>query len=343
MTSERVRKPRTRPAQDVRLRDIALRSGVGVITVSRAINHPGTVAEATRARILRAIDELGFIPNQVAGNLARAKARIVGTVVPPLINSGIAEQVQGMSDMLGERGMQLLIAQGEFTPESEEALIRSLLGWRPAGLILQAYVQSGKAREAILAREMPVIEISEVDGGPPIGAAVGVSNFAAAYAMTRHLLARGYERVGCISTPAHGNDRQSRRRLGYIRAVEEANGIPIEVEMPMTSAHGAAGLRALVAREPRLDAVFCASDTLAIGAIQECHRLRWPIPARIAIAGYGDLELAEQLFPSLTTVRIRRREMGRVAAGMLLAIVNDGADRCEVRDMGFEIMARESA
>jgi len=117
------------------LRDIALRSGVGVITVSRAINHPGTVAEATRARILRAIDELGFIPNQVAGNLARAKARIVGTVVPPLINSGIAEQVQGMSDMLGERGMQLLIAQGEFTPESEEALIRSLLGWRPAGLI----------------------------------------------------------------------------------------------------------------------------------------------------------------------------------------------------------------
>src|SRR3954452_9661794 len=81
-------------SQKVGLKEIAQRSGVGVITVSRAINHPETVAEKTRRRINQAIDELGFIPNQVAGNLARSQARIIGTVVPPLINSGIAEQVQ---------------------------------------------------------------------------------------------------------------------------------------------------------------------------------------------------------------------------------------------------------
>jgi LacI family gluconate utilization system Gnt-I transcriptional repressor len=129
-------------SQNVGLKEIAQRSGVGVITVSRAINHPETVAEKTRQRIYQAIDELGFIPNQVAGNLARSRARIIGTVVPPLINSGIAEQVQGMSDVLREKGFQLLISQGEFTLEIEESLIRSLLGWRPAGFILQAYVQS---------------------------------------------------------------------------------------------------------------------------------------------------------------------------------------------------------
>src|SRR6476659_1709159 len=125
-------------SQKVGLKEIARRSGVGVITVSRAINHPETVAETTRRRIDQAIDELGFIPNQVAGNLARSQARIIGTVVPPLINSGIAEQDQGMSDVLREKGFQLLISQGEFTLEIEESLIRSLLGWRPAGFILQA-------------------------------------------------------------------------------------------------------------------------------------------------------------------------------------------------------------
>ena len=165
-------------SQNVGLKEIAQRSGVGVITVSRAINHPETVAEKTRRRIYQAIDELGFIPNQVAGNLARSQARIIGTVVPPLINSGIAEQVQGMSDVLREKGFQLLISQGEFTLEIEESLIRSLLGWRPAGFILQAYVQSEKARSYILSRDVPTVEISEIEGSTPIGASVGVSNFA---------------------------------------------------------------------------------------------------------------------------------------------------------------------
>ena len=330
-------------SQKVGLKEIAQRSGVGVITVSRAINDPETVAETTRRRIHQAIDELGFIPNQVAGNLARSQARIIGTVVPPLINSGIAEQVQGMSDVLREKGFQLLISQGEFTLEIEESLIRSLLGWRPAGFILQAYVQSEKARAMILSRDVPTVEISEIEGGTPIGASVGVSNFAAARAMTLHLASRGYRRIGCISTPAHGNDRLSRRRLGYLRAMEEIGAAPVEVQRPMTSLDGALGLTMLMEADPRIDAIFCASDTLAIGAIQECHRRGWPVPGRVAIAGYGDLELASQMFPAITTVRIRRHEMGQVAANMLLDIIYHGGNRHEVRDLGYEIIQRESA
>ena len=125
--------------------------------------------------------------------------------------------------------------------------------------------------------------------------------------------------------------------------MEEIGVAPVEVERPMTSLDGALGLTMLMEADPGIDAIFCASDTLAIGAIQECHRRRWPVPGRVAIAGYGDLELASQMFPAITTVRIRRHEMGQVAANMLLDIIYHGGNRHEVRDLGYEIIQRESA
>lgn len=122
------------PSPDVGLKEIARLSGVSVITASRALNHPELVAPNTRERVLQAIQQFGFIPNKVAGNLARTQSRIIGTVVPPLINMGIAEQVQGMSDYLVEHGYQLMIAQGEFTAEIETAMVQFAAGLATGGV-----------------------------------------------------------------------------------------------------------------------------------------------------------------------------------------------------------------
>ena len=127
------------------MREIASRVGVSPITVSRALKDPSKVSPETRQRVLDAIEREGFIPNQLASSM-RGPGRIIGTMVPPLINSGIAEQVQGMSDETHESGYQLLLIQGDFGAAAEEKAIRALLGWRPAGLILQAFVQSNAAR-----------------------------------------------------------------------------------------------------------------------------------------------------------------------------------------------------
>ena len=105
----------------------------------------------TRQKILDAIEREGFIPNQVASSM-RGAGRIIGTMVPPLINSGIAEQVQGMSDEMHDSGYQLLLIQGDFNTAAEEKAIRALLGWRPAGLILQAFVQGSIARQILAAQ-----------------------------------------------------------------------------------------------------------------------------------------------------------------------------------------------
>ncbi len=327
------------------MREIAQRLGVAPITVSRALKTPERVLPETREKILALIEREGFVPNQLAGSM-RSPSRIVGTMVPPLINSGIAEQVQGMSDACQAHGYQLLLIQGDFAPELEERAIRALLGWRPAGLILQAFVQSPGARVLLRDSGRPVVEISEIRGRRPIDMAVGVSNFETAYAMTTHLADKGFARIGFVSTPIHGNDRLSQRRIGYRQALAD-RGLryepSMEVEVPITPQGGGAALRMLTDRHPDLDVIFCSSDTLAIGAVQECHRLGWAVPGRLAIAGYGDADLAQQLYPSLTTVRVPRYDMGRQAVEVLIRRLAGEAHVPKVVRIGFEIIDRQSA
>jgi LacI family gluconate utilization system Gnt-I transcriptional repressor len=269
----------------------------------------------------------------------------VGTIVPPLINSGIAEQVQGMSDACQERNLQLLLIQGDFAVDAEERAIRTLLGWRPAGLVVQAFVQSPRAVALLRANGLPVIEISEIAGREPIDIAVGVSNFDTAFTMTTRLAEIGYKRIAFVSTPIHGNDRLQQRRIGYRKALETrkmAVAERLEIEMPITSAGGSEALTILKLRDPHIDAVFFSSDVLAIGGVQECHRRGWKIPHDVAIAGYGDTELAAQLFPRLTTVRVPRYQMGRKSIEVLARRIAGEPGLPKTVGMPFVIVERET-
>ena len=326
------------------VREIARQVGLAPMTVSRVLSNPELVAPATRAKVLEAIARAGFVPNRIASSM-RGAGRMLGTVVPPLINSGIAEQVQGMSDEAHERGWSMLLVQGAFTPEDEEEAVRTLLGWRPAGMILQSFVQSETARALLVSSGVAVVEISEIKGRAPIDMALGVSNFETAYAMTMHLARKGYRRIGFVSTPVHGNDRLQQRRHGYHAALAELGMAheDMEVEGTITSRGGAEALAALTDRHPEIDAIFYSSDVLAVGAIQECHRRGWEVPERIAIAGYGDMELSAELYPRLTTVRVDRHGMGRRAVQQLLARLAGDTTVPTITSVGFEIVDRESA
>jgi LacI family gluconate utilization system Gnt-I transcriptional repressor len=333
------------PLQRLGVREIAKRVGVAPITVSRVLSNPEMVSPVTRAKVMEAIEAAGFVPNRLASSM-RGHGRIIGTVVPPLINSGIAEQVQGMSDECQAGGYSMILVQGEFTLEAEEGAVRTLLGWRPAGVVLQSFVQGDAVRQLLITSKVPVVEISEIKGRKPIDMAVGVSNFETAYAMTMHLAARGYKRIGFVSTPIHGNDRLQQRRTGYHAALGELgikNHTDMEVEVPITAQGGAEALITLTDRHKDIDAIFFSSDTLAVGAVQECHRRNWAVPGRIAIAGYGDLDIAAQLFPPLTTVKVNRYEMGRRAVRQLLERLSGNLKVPTITSLGFEIMDRESA
>jgi LacI family gluconate utilization system Gnt-I transcriptional repressor len=175
--------------------------------------------------------------------------------------------------------------------------------------------------------------------------AVGYSSSAAAAAMVRRLLGRGYRRIGYLHSTIGDNDRLRDRLAGAREALAGADaydpGLVVETRLDLRA--GAAALRELVLRRPDVEAVFCASDVIAVGAVLECARQGWAVPGRLAIAGFDDLPIAAELDPPLTTIRVPRRAMGRLAAQLLLRRLAGETVEASVVDLGFELVARASA
>jgi LacI family transcriptional regulator, gluconate utilization system Gnt-I transcriptional repressor len=155
--------PRHRPVP--RMEDVARLAGVAPITVSRALSEPGKVAAATRARILQAIDETGYLPNRVAGGLASRRTRVVGAVIPTVTNSIFADTVHGMTEGLAARGFQLLLNASGQSIARETELIRALLAQRPAGLILTGKAHAPEALAMLQRAAIPVVGIWRHPGG----------------------------------------------------------------------------------------------------------------------------------------------------------------------------------
>lgn len=323
---------------------MARAAGVSTITVSRTVRNPDLVRAATRERVEAAIKELGYIPNMLAGGLASNESRVVAAIVPTLGNSIFAEKLQGIYDVLAARGYQLVLGSSNYDPAREASLVRVFLSHRVAGMIITGASHSEETFDLLRKSGIPVVETWSLLGEPSVGS-VGFSNFAASYAVVRHLHERGYRNLGFVSAPLANNDRAQERRRGFEEAVRDF-GLNRRDDAILTNTFslkaGAESLRKILENRPDTDAVFCANDTVAAGALLEARRLGLEVPGRVAIAGFDDLETSSHVLPTLTTVRIQRREIGCRAAEMLLASLA-GVSLVERKiDLGFELVVRSS-
>lgn len=342
----------TRPADPtpqqprrVTMRDVAREAGVGTITVSRALQNPERVAAATRQRIDDAVRKLHYVPNLAAGTLRSARSRIVAVIVPTISNSIFSETLQAMSDVLRPAGYHLLIGHSNYSLIEEESLVRTFLARCPDAMVLTGYTHSPQAVELLARAGMPVIEIWNL-GRKPIDTIVGLSNYQAAKAMAEYLIAKGHRAIGYIGGLREHNDRSVQREAGFARALKDA-GIAVDPSRIVRTSFefecGAAALNELLARHSDLDAVFAASDILAIGVLLECMRLKLRVPLDLAVAGFDDMGVSSRMTPTLTTVRVPRTQIGRVAAERILARLAGDETGARVIDLGFEVVARESA
>jgi LacI family gluconate utilization system Gnt-I transcriptional repressor len=328
-----------------RMADVATRAGVSAITVSRALRTPDKVSPAVRARIDAAIRSLGYVPNLAAGTLKSQRSRIVAAIVPTLANSIFAETVEGMTEILRQHGYQLLLGNAGYSPETEEALVAAFLGRQPDGLILTGVQHTARLRKQLRAARVPVVETWELTD-TPIDMIVGFSNFEAARRLTMALVERGYRRIAFAGVDPAAEPRSGRRQAGYCAALAAHGRDPVIVtvaeESGLTIRSGAHTMARVLADRPDVDAVFFANDFLALGALMECARRGIAVPTKMAIAGFGDFEVAQAVIPALTTVRIPGRDIGRRAAALLVdrLLGRDGADAV---DLGFEIVLRDSA
>ena len=322
--------------------DVAELAGVSAITVSRALRQPDKVAPETRRRIDRAIDRLRYVPDLVASSLASQQSRIVAVIVPTIAGSIFEDSVQGMSDRLAAEGYQLIIGDSGYSEAREATLITALLGRRPDALVLTGTRHAPEARRLLGDLEIPVVEIWD-EAEQAVDNVVGFSNRDAGYAMAAHLVNAGYRRIAFLGG---GTERRSEeRRLGYARCLQDRGLGPPAVGV-LTAGVGledaANGFLELIEAEPELDAVFCASDQVALAALFACQRRGWPVPEKLAIAGFGDFEVAAQAVPALTTIRVPRYEIGQRSAEIILGRLNGEIAEARRLDLGFEVVKRES-
>lgn len=335
-----------RPGKWATMQDVARMAGVSTITVSRALRLPDMVRPATRTRVDAAVRALGYVPDRIAGSLSSRESRQVAAVVSTLGGSIFASTVDGLAQALREQRHELLLGTTEYSSASEEKLIATALSRRPDGMVLTSADHTPLARRMLANAGVPVVEVWDIPA-TPFDMAVGFSNVESGRAMTRFLHANGRRRIGFIGGLHEGDHRGRLRRQGYAAALRELGlgeprTITDQTVVPMVE-RGARQLGQLLDRWPDTDAIFCASDSVALGALSEARRRGLAVPDRLAIAGFGDFEFAGEHGLGLTTVRIPGYAIGATAGQLILRRKQGDPDTPRIVDLGFEIVRRGSA
>ncbi|KVA06913.1 LacI family transcriptional regulator [Burkholderia latens] len=329
--------------------DVARLAGVSKMTVSRVLaGH--SVAADTRERVCRAIDQLGYVADAAAGALSSGRSEFVAVLVPSLSSSTFSDTVRGLTDALEPHGLQLLLGDTDYDLEREERLVRSMLRHQPRCVALTGAQHTDATRKLLARSSIPVVEMWDLPTRP-IDTAVGFSNVRAARAMVRHLAERGYRRIGFLGGASELDRRGLDRLKGYQAEIKALGlGAPRVVRLgdsPITMSHGGPAMAAMLEQWPDIDAVMCVSDMSAFGAIMECHRRGLSVPTDVAVAGFGNFEVASCCHPTITTVSVDAYGIGRHTGEALLAALqarDDGEpfDSRSIR-IDYTIVARESA
>ncbi|MFO1399551.1 MAG: LacI family DNA-binding transcriptional regulator [Burkholderiales bacterium] len=335
----RPRSSSPRATGSVTLADVAQLAGVSPITVSRVLNHPELVTPSTLARVQQVIARTGYVPNLLAGGLASKRSRLVAAIVPSITNGIFVETIQALTDRLWEAGYQVLLGLSGYPPAREEALLAAVLSRRPDAIFLTGINHSPSTRQRLLATRIPIVESWDMTP-TPLDMLVGFSHEDVGAAVARHLVAKGHRRFGMIFAD---DERALARRRGFLSELAARGVVAPRIETvaaPSTLGLGRQSLARLLARGKPPTAVFCSSDLLAHGALEEARSRDLRMPQDLALMGFGDLDFAQHTSPALSTVRIDRAAIGRRAAELVLARIAHEAPASTVVDVGFAIVDR---
>lgn len=321
--------------------EIAQRAGVSKAAVSRYLNN-GYISSEKREAIRRVIEETGYVPSQQAQTLRTGRTKMIGVIVPRIDSESISRVVAGISRVLEQSGYRLLLANTDNRAEKELEYLEVFRGSMVDGVILVATVLSAAHKKALGAAGVPAVVVGQQAPGI---SCIYHDDKSAAEALTALMVASGRRRIGCIGVTRRDKAAGVLRYAGYYAALGQA-GLqedPALCEQSDFSVEGGrAAARRLIERIPDIDGVFCATDSIAIGAIDTLRDLGRRVPEDIAVAGIGHSRMAELLRPRLTTAHYYYFSSGEEAARDLLHIIDSGTDQKRQLMLGFEIIRGET-
>lgn len=335
-TLPKVRRP-------VRIQEIAQAAGVSPATVSRAINNPELVRTEVRAHILKTAGNLGYLPHGAARALATRRSHTLGAVVPTLNNPFFTRQIDAFQLRIEESGYVLLLTSSEYDPEREIVRCRALLERGVDGLMLVGAEHDERLFKLIAASGVPyVLTSGPPDAGPH--PAICHDNHNVAMKLVEHLTSLGHREFAVIVGDLTHNDRVRARVAGTLEALGRA-GITIPPERMLQTKYTVADARQVAERlldsASRPTAIIAGNDVIGIGVMLGASAVGIRTPQDLSVVGFGDLDYAAVMRPSLTTARVPMREAGKLAAEYLLAKI-DGRSFELPSVLSAEVIIRES-
>ncbi|WP_040950669.1 LacI family DNA-binding transcriptional regulator [Gorillibacterium massiliense] len=319
--------------------DVAKKSGLSVVTVSRVINNSGTVREKNRLKVLEAMKELDYYPNAAARSLARGKTGIIGLTLTTLHDSFLDAVVKEINDRLTESGyfLALSIITGADQPIYPTIFQED----RVDGLILLCPINEDQYAMELKKKKIPFIMLDNQQKNPSVSS-VMVDNFKGGYDAARHLIDLGHKDIAHISGPSSYLSSRERER-GFLAAMEEADLTPSRVEQgdfSITSGYEIASSWLASGHLPT--AIFAADDLLAMGVMDALKNSGVLIPEDVSIVGFDDHIYAAEFRPRLTTVRQPADKIGRLGVDILLKLIHDPTKRNTTQVLAPELIVRES-
>ena len=331
----------------VTIYDVARRAGVGIGTVSRAINNSSQITVETKNRVLSVIRELNYQPHTVAQSLARQRTNTIGCIIPFFTGYFYMELLRGVQRETTVHKNDLILYSVDRMDKRDTFLERTLQERRVDGILLVSLEIPDEYAEKFETQGLPIVLLDGFHSGID---SIKVNNVDGAFSATEHLLNLGYESVGMIAGALTSLPARLRFE-GYKNALE-SHGRPFESDHFVACENPndndgfskPAGYRAMLqlldlgAKRPR--AVFASSDIQAIGAMQAVRERGLKVPDDVAIVGFDDIELADHV--GLTTMRQPMVKMGELAVDRLMQKIG-GADEASLNQkLGTKLVIRES-
>ncbi|WP_130805835.1 LacI family DNA-binding transcriptional regulator [Senegalia massiliensis] len=313
------------------IKRIAELANVSTATVSKVINGKDKyISEATKSKILKIVEEEGYVPNGIAKSLKIKKTKTIGIIIPDVMNLFFSELARGVEDAAEKRGYTVILCNSDNKESKEEKYINILQEKMVDGIIITA--PENRTRQSIKNQDIPLVLVDrdiETQIDQKIGR-ITVDNRDGAYKATKYLIESGCRDIGMISSN-YKNKPSSDRIKGYEKALYESN-ININQNKIFlenyTIESGYNGAKKIL-KETEVDGIFCGNDLIAIGAIKALKEKNIRIPEQVKIIGFDDIQISQYMDPPLTTIRQPIYQMGEEAVKMLISLIKNKGKNLE--------------
>lgn len=333
---------------DATIHDIARLLNISASTVSRGLKDNPLISAATREKIRKAAEDMGYRPNVVASSLRTKRSNTIGIIVPYINRHFFSSVVSGVEEVAYKAGFAVTISQSNDNYQKEVQLARALYDSRVDGLIVSFAMETHNFSHlrAFTESHIPLVFFDRITNEIDASRIVA-DDFSGGRAATEHLISQGCRRIAHISGPLHLQIYDNRLK-GYLAALQNAGLQPPAggiLHNRLTRADGEEAIRQLLTLKPVPDAIFCANDTTALSVILTLRNSSFSVPGDIAVVGFSDEPFSGLITPSITTIRQPGYEMGCRSAELLISEINGGITSRTYQTfiMPTELIIRESS